>query len=106
VPATHKAAFLGGLAVASPLIDLSALVPFLGELDAIALGMLSTRLFVGTCDPQLVEYHRDLIAARNSTFDLDLEAGRVVAQQWATKVKYLRRNSAPDSLKSGEEKVA
>ena len=104
VPKTRKAALLGGLAVASPLIDLSALVPFLGELDALAISMLSARLFIGTCDLELVEYHRNLITSGSSTFDSDLESGKAVAQQWATKVGNLRRKPASDE--SSEAEVA
>src|SRR5438270_2275010 len=80
VPMYVKAAFIGALGViALPIVDLPAVIPFVGELDVLALTLLAVRLFIAACPRYVVEEQERLITQRHSRFDEDVRRGERVA---------------------------
>jgi len=80
VPVYVKAAFIGALGViALPIVDLPAAIPFIGELDVLALTLLSVRLFIAACPRYVIEEQERLIMQRRSRFDEDVRSGERVA---------------------------
>ena len=80
VPAYIKVAFAGALGViALPVVDLPAAIPFVGELDMLALTLLAVRLFITACPRYVVADQEQLIRDRHSRFDEDVRRGERVA---------------------------
>jgi len=80
VPMYVKAAFMGALGViALPIVDLPAVIPFVGELDVLALTLLSVRLFIAACPRYVIEEQERLIMQRRSRFDEDVRRGERIA---------------------------
>ena len=75
VPAAPKVALLGAIGVIVSPLDLPAWIPVVGELDMLALGILSIKVFVEACSEDLVLEHRRLIRDRESRWDQDRQAG-------------------------------
>jgi uncharacterized membrane protein YkvA (DUF1232 family) len=71
VPASHKAAVLGALALIVSPIDFPAWVPVLGELDMLALGVLAVRTFIEACPEEIRREHEQALQAGESVFDRD-----------------------------------
>lgn len=75
-----KAAFVSALGViALPVVDLPASIPFVGELDVVALTVLAVRLFIAACPRYVVAEQERLIVERHSRFDEDVRRGEQVA---------------------------
>ena len=72
VPRAPKAALLGALGLIVSPIDLPAWIPVVGELDVLALGILSVKVFVDACPQELVQEHEQALARGDSSFDRDL----------------------------------
>ena len=80
VPAYVKIAFAAALGViATPIVDLPAALPIIGELDVLALTVLAVRLFIAACPRYLVEEQERLIQERRSRFDDDVRNGERIA---------------------------
>ncbi|MBV8196330.1 MAG: hypothetical protein JOY80_12490 [Candidatus Dormibacteraeota bacterium] len=80
VPAYIKGAFAAALGViALPIVDIPASIPFLGELDVVALTLLAVRLFIAACPRYVVADQERLIRERHSRFDEDVRKGERVA---------------------------
>jgi uncharacterized membrane protein YkvA (DUF1232 family) len=80
VPAYVKAAYGGSLGlIAVPVVSLPEALPFIGELDVVALTALSTRLFIAACPKWVVTEQEQLILERRSRFDQDVRRGERVA---------------------------
>ena len=80
VPVYIKGAFAAALGViALPVIDLPASIPFVGELDVVALTLLSVRLFIAACPRYVVADQERLIRERRSRFDEDVRRGERIA---------------------------
>ena len=80
VPMYVKAAFAAALGViALPIVDIPAAIPFLGELDVLALTLLAVRLFIAACPRYVVEEQERLILERHSRFDEDVRRGEHIA---------------------------
>jgi uncharacterized membrane protein YkvA (DUF1232 family) len=80
VPAYTKAAFGGGLAlIALPVVNLPESIPFVGELDVVALTAIATRLFIAAAPTYVVREQEQLILERRSRFDEDVRNGERVA---------------------------
>jgi uncharacterized membrane protein YkvA (DUF1232 family) len=80
VPAYIRAAFVGTLGIiALPVVDIPAAIPFVGELDVLALTLLAVRLFIAACPRYVVEDQEQLIIQRRSRFDEDLRRGERIA---------------------------
>jgi len=75
VPVGPKVALLGAVGVIVSPLDLPAWIPVVGELDMLALGLLSIKVFVEACPEDLVLEHRRLINDRESRWDEDRQAG-------------------------------
>ena len=80
VPLYVKGAFAAGLGViALPVVDIPAVIPFVGELDVLALTLLAIRLFIAACPRWVVAEQERLIQERRSRFDEDVRRGERVA---------------------------
>src|SRR5579864_2263895 len=80
VPAYVKGAFAAALGViALPIVDIPAAIPFVGELDMLALTMLAVRLFIAACPRYVVTEQERLIVERHSSFDEDVRRGERIA---------------------------
>ena len=80
VPFAAKAGVAAALGlILTPKVDLPEDVPLLGELDVLALTMLTLRLFITLSPPEVVAEQERLIAERQSHFDDDVRAGERLA---------------------------
>ena len=80
VPARNKAVFGAALMVGlNPFINLPEVIPVVGELDALAITLLSLRLFIASCPGPYVEEHKQLLVEQRSRFDEDLRSGESTA---------------------------
>ena len=82
VPARNKAIFGAALAVGlNPFINVPEMIPVVGELDALAITLLSLRLFIASCPAPYVEEHKQLLVEQRSRFDVDLRTGESTASR-------------------------
>jgi uncharacterized membrane protein YkvA (DUF1232 family) len=89
VPAVNKAAALGALTlVVTPFVNLPAWIPVLGEMDILALTLVTTRLFIGSAPGEVVEEHERLIKERRSRFDMDVARGEKLAVALAGRTRH------------------
>ena len=80
VPVYVKGAFAAALGViALPIVDIPAAIPFVGELDMLALTLLAVRLFIAACPRYVVADQERLILERHSRFDEDVRRGEHIA---------------------------
>ena len=79
VPVANKAAMGTALALIVSPLDLPAWLPVVGEMDAIALTLVATQLFIGTAPAEIVAEQQELVRMRRSRFDHDVERGRWLA---------------------------
>jgi uncharacterized membrane protein YkvA (DUF1232 family) len=108
VPLAPKVALAGALGLIVSPLDFPIWVPILGDLDAIALGILALRIFVEACPQALVQEHRAAIKAGDSAFDRDLRAatgaGRAgVVSAWAAIQGRMRRKSQGGTVRLVED---
>jgi uncharacterized membrane protein YkvA (DUF1232 family) len=83
VPTAPKAALMGALALIVSPLDVPAWIPVVGELDALALGVLAVKVFVEACPEPLVQEHRAAIKRKDSIVDRDLRLLRELLRQEA-----------------------
>jgi hypothetical protein len=88
--ATGAALFL----VVSPL-DIPAWVPVIGDLDVLALGILTVKVFVDACPEPVVQEHRDSLQRRESLFDQDLRTGLALLRRAAGRLVSRGARSVP-----------
>lgn len=80
VPVYVKGAFAAALGViALPMVNLPKQVPFVGELDSVALTLLAVRLFIAACPRYVVAEQERLIMEHHSRFDEDVRRGEHIA---------------------------
>jgi uncharacterized membrane protein YkvA (DUF1232 family) len=80
VPIAPKAGVLAALGlVVTPVIGLTKQLPLVGELDALAVTMVTLRVFIALCPAEVVAEQERLIAERQSRFDHDVRAGERLA---------------------------
>ena len=80
VPIGPKAAVLAVLGLAAtPVVDLPEGIPFIGEIDLLAVTMVALRVFIAVSPPEVVTEQERLIAERRSRFDDDVRAGERLA---------------------------
>jgi len=84
VPAAPKGVLLGALALIVSPIDFPAWVPVLGELDMLALGVLSVKTFIEACPEAVVREHEEALKAGTSTFDRDFHDTAAAAREGTT----------------------
>lgn len=95
VPGYTKAAFAGALAlIALPVVNLPEAIPFVGELDVVALTALSARLFIAAAPTYVVREQEQLILERRSRFDEDVRRGERIAVFLYNR---LRHHDEPDA---------
>jgi uncharacterized membrane protein YkvA (DUF1232 family) len=84
VPLAAKAGVAAALGlILTPVIDIPEDVPLLGELDVVALTLLTLRLFIVISPPEVVAEQEQLIIEQRSRFDEDLQAGgRLATAIW------------------------
>jgi uncharacterized membrane protein YkvA (DUF1232 family) len=71
VPTAPKAALLGAFGfIVSPL-NVPRWVPVLGQLDMLALSVLSINVFLDACPPELVREHQEAVHRSDSRFHHD-----------------------------------
>jgi uncharacterized membrane protein YkvA (DUF1232 family) len=83
VPMAPKAALTGALALIVSPLDLPAWIPVIGELDALALGVLAVKVFIEASPEELVREHRAAIKRKDSIVDRDLRLLRELLRQEA-----------------------
>ena len=83
VPMAPKAALTGALALIVSPLDLPAWIPVIGELDALALGVLAVKVFIEACPEELVREHRAAMKRKDSIADRDLRLLRELLRQEA-----------------------
>src|SRR3984893_4181828 len=81
VPAAPKGVLLGALALIVSPIDFPAWVPVLGELDMLALGVLSVKTFIEACPEAVRREHELALEAGTSVFDRDVRDTVVAARE-------------------------
>ena len=90
VPGYVKAAYGGSLGlIALPVVNVPQSLPFIGELDVVALTALSTRLFIAACPKWVVSDQEQQILERRSRFDEDVRRGERVAVMLYNRVRGL-----------------
>ncbi len=100
--ATGAALFL----IVSPL-DVPAWIPVIGDLDVLALGILTVKVFVDACPEQVVEEHRDALQRGDSLFDRDFRTGLALVGQGIRRLASRRRASLPGAAtRESEDKPA
>jgi uncharacterized membrane protein YkvA (DUF1232 family) len=72
VPIAPKVVLTGALALIASPFDPPAWIPVVGELDALALGVLAVKVFIEACPEELVQEHRAAIKRKDSIVDRDL----------------------------------
>ena len=83
VPAAPKAALVAALALIVSPVDVPAWIPVVGELDALALGVLAVKVFIEACPEPLVHEQRAAIKRKDSIADRDLRLLRELLRQEA-----------------------
>jgi uncharacterized membrane protein YkvA (DUF1232 family) len=83
VPVAPKAALVAALALIVSPVDVPAWIPVVGELDALALGVLAVKVFIEACPEPLVQEHRAAIKRKDSIVDRDLRLLRELLRQEA-----------------------
>jgi uncharacterized membrane protein YkvA (DUF1232 family) len=80
VPATTKAAFGGGIVLSLlPQVGIPKRIPFLGEIDTLAIALLATKLFIQSCPDDVVIDVEQQIIEQRSVFDDDVRRGEGIA---------------------------
>src|SRR5450631_1908865 len=75
-----KAAFAAAMGViVTPFIDLPSVIPFVGEIDMLALTLLAMRLFIAACPDDVVADVQQQILEGRSVFDEDVHNGERIA---------------------------
>ncbi|MGA8207000.1 MAG: hypothetical protein WB801_08935 [Candidatus Dormiibacterota bacterium] len=98
-PAPLKASLVGALAIIlNPAIDLPAWIPVIGQMDAIALTVLTVRTFNSQAPRELREEIEAQIRAGQSRFDLDLKMGAQGARRLTNLARLLPGGRSPRRL--------
>lgn len=80
VPVAPKVALGAAVGLAAGPRRLRSWIPVIGDLDLLALGVLTVRVFVDACPDQLVEAQRAAVKKRESVFDQDLRTALVLVR--------------------------
>ena len=72
VPLGPKVAVGAALTLVFSPIDVPGWVPVIGDLDMLALGVLTVKVFVDACPDEVVSEQRAAVASGESVFDRDL----------------------------------
>ena len=92
--------------IASPL-DIPAWIPVIGDLDVLALGILTVKVFVDACPEQVVEEHRGALQRGDSFFDRDLRVGLSLVARAIRRLASRGRASLPGpAIRQSEDEPA
>ena len=80
VPLGPKLAMGAALGLIVSPLDVPAWIPVIGDLDVLALGALTVRVFVDACPEEIVEEQRASILRGESVFDRDLWIAKALAR--------------------------
>ena len=83
VPLGPKLAVGAALGLIVSPLDVPAWVPVVGDLDMLALGLLTVKVFVDACPDPVVEQHRADLDRGESLFDRDLRFVLALARDGA-----------------------
>jgi uncharacterized membrane protein YkvA (DUF1232 family) len=86
VPLGPKVALGAALGLIVSPVDVPAWIPVIGDLDVLALGVLTTKVFVDACPEAVVEEHRARILNGESVFDRDLRIALALVQDGLRRV--------------------
>ena len=93
VPVLNKLAVLAALTlIVTPFLNLPEWVPVIGELDVLALTLVTTKLFISTAPAEVVQEQERLLKERRSRFDVDVARGERIAVALARRVRHRPRN--------------
>jgi len=99
VPIGAKAGVVAVLGlVVTPVIDLPEEIPLVGELDVLALTLLTLRVFIALCPAELVAEQERLIAERQSRLDDDVRAGERLALMIWRRLRQESRAGGSESM--------
>ena len=94
-----KAAFAAGIGViVTPFIDLPSVIPFVGEIDMLALTLLAIRLFIAACPDDVVADVQQQILEGRSVFDEDVHNGERIATALTRRFQHDDMASAPPAF--------
>jgi uncharacterized membrane protein YkvA (DUF1232 family) len=103
VPAYTKAAFAGSLVlIATPVVNLPEAIPFVGELDVVALTALASRMFIAAAPTYVVEEQERLILERRSVFDEDVRRGERVAVFLYNRIRHTDADGGDQDVRSAD----
>lgn len=94
VPLGPKLAMGAALGLIVSPLDVPAWVPVIGELDMLALGVLTVKVFVDACPDEIVEEQRARILRGESAFDRDFRIALALAQDGVRRLTS-RRGARP-----------
>src|SRR5262245_13711841 len=103
VPAGPKVAMGTALTLIVSPLDVPAWIPVIGDLDILALGILTVKVFVDACPERVVEEHRAALQRRDSLFDRDLRVGLALVARGVRSLIARRRLSLPGPTTSQSE---
>jgi uncharacterized membrane protein YkvA (DUF1232 family) len=81
VPLGPKVAVGAALGLIVSPLDVPGWVPVVGDLDMLALGVLTVKVFVDACPDPVVEQHRAALELGESLFDRDLRLVLTLARE-------------------------
>jgi uncharacterized membrane protein YkvA (DUF1232 family) len=89
VPPLNKLAVGTALAaIVTPFVNVPAWIPVVGEMDVLALTLVTTRLFISSAPRAAVEEQQHLIKERRSRFDQDVARGERLAVGLARAIRH------------------
>ena len=94
-----KAGFAAAMGViVTPFIDLPSVIPFVGEIDMLALTLLAMRLFIAACPDDVVADVQQQILEGRSVFDEDVHNGERIATALTRRFQHDDMASAPQAF--------
>jgi len=107
VPLGPKVATGAALTLIVSPLDIPAWIPVIGDLDVLALGILTVRVFVDACPDRVVEEHRMALQRGESTFDRDFRLGRSLVIQAVRRLVSRGRTALPSTaIRESEDEPA
>jgi uncharacterized membrane protein YkvA (DUF1232 family) len=105
VPLAPKLAVGAALGLIVSPVDVPAWIPVVGDLDALALGLLAAKVFVDACPEEVVEEHRTSVQEGESIFDQDLRGATALARQGVGRLaaRWRARGALRQSLEMEDE---
>ncbi|HZB97602.1 MAG TPA: hypothetical protein VE219_03285 [Candidatus Sulfotelmatobacter sp.] len=107
VPVRNKTIFAVAMgAILTPFIDLPEVVPFVGELDVLALTLLALKVFISSCPDEVVKENEQLIIEQRSPFDEVVHKGEGLVTQLMGAVQGLRSSDAASDMHFQQQRSA